>query len=49
MSTPAMKPPVTASGPIAWIKDSLFGTVSNSIITVVMVALLVMVVPPIVD
>ncbi len=49
MSTPAMKPPITSSGPIAWIKDNLFGTLSNSIITVVMLALLAMIIPPIID
>ena len=49
MSTPAMKPPITTSGPIAWVKDNLFGTLSNSIITIVMLALLAMVIPPIIE
>ena len=49
MSTPAMKPPVTQSGPIAWVKENLFGTIGNSIITIVMVAFLAMVIPPAIE
>ncbi len=49
MATPATKPPITAAGPIAWAKDNLFGTVGNSVITIVMLAVLLLVIPPFVE
>ena len=49
MSTPAMKPPVTSSGPIGWVKENLFGSVGNTITTVVMLSLIALAVPPLID
>ena len=39
-STPAMKPPRAVVGPIAWLRDNLFSSVSNSIVTLIGLALL---------
>ncbi|MGI9409719.1 MAG: amino acid ABC transporter permease, partial [Hyphomicrobiaceae bacterium] len=49
MSTSAMKPPVATSGPVAWAKENLFGSTGNTIISLVMIGLLVMIVPPLID
>jgi general L-amino acid transport system permease protein len=47
--TPSRKPPVTVSGPWAWAQDNLFGSISNTVTTVVIVALLALVLPPLVQ
>lgn len=49
MATPARKPPITTSGPIAWIQYNLFGTFWNSLTTVVMLALIVLAAQPIIE
>jgi general L-amino acid transport system permease protein len=46
MTTTATKPPVATSGPIAWIKANLFGSIGNTITTLVMLAFLAMIIPP---
>lgn len=49
MSTPAMRPPVTSTGIAGWAKENLFGSWGNTITTIVMVAFLALVVPPLFD
>ena len=39
-SAPIMKPPRAQVGPIAWLRDNLFSSVGNTILTVLGVALL---------
>ncbi len=41
-------PPMAAFGPLRWIKDHLFSSVFNSALTVLIIALLVWIVPPLV-
>lgn len=41
-------PPMAALGPLRWIKDRLFSSVFNSALTVLIIALLVWIVPPLV-
>ena len=48
-TTPARKPPVASTGPIGWIKQNLFGSWLNSLITILMLALLAFVIPPVFD
>ncbi|MGI9479577.1 MAG: amino acid ABC transporter permease [Hyphomicrobiaceae bacterium] len=49
MSTEARKPPMTAAGPWAWAQQNLFGTIWNTLTTVVIVVLLALIVPPLFD
>ncbi len=49
MSMTARKAPVTTSGPWAWAKENLFGSMLNTLTTVVIVAVLVMTLPPLFD
>ena len=47
-SVPAldMRPPVFASGPLAWVRDNLFPGIGSSVLTLLSLAFLVWVVPP---
>ncbi len=49
MAVSEMKPPVASTGILAWAKENLFGTLSNTLITIVMTGLLVLVIPPLIE
>ncbi len=49
MPTSARKPPITESGIIAWTKQNLFGTIGNTVTTVVMIALLLATFPALIE
>jgi general L-amino acid transport system permease protein len=46
---PPSAPPANLTGPIGWVKENLFDGILNSILTLVSIAVIVMVVPPIID
>ena len=48
-STGPRKPPVTASGPWAWAQQNLFGSIGNTVTTVIVLALLAIVLPPFIE
>jgi general L-amino acid transport system permease protein len=43
---PEMKPPVLTSGPIFWLKENLFGSVTSTVLTLLAVYLLWLIIPP---
>ena len=45
---PVLPPPRRAAGAVAWLRGSLFSSIGNTILTLIGVALLILVVPPIV-
>src|SRR5689334_5982169 len=46
--TDAMPPPNLVRGPVAWIRQSLFSSPANGILTIAVLALLYVVIPPVV-
>lgn len=46
---PPSPPPVTASGPVGWMRENLFSSIGNSIMTVIGIAIVVMVLPGIIQ
>ncbi|MEQ8831767.1 MAG: amino acid ABC transporter permease [Alphaproteobacteria bacterium] len=46
---PSLPPPRNLVGPVKWAKDNLFGSVTNTILTIVAVYLLYLIVPAILD
>jgi len=46
---PALPAPVSTTGPIAWVKSNLFSTPFNTIATIIIVWLLIIVLPPMID
>ncbi|MCZ7596910.1 MAG: hypothetical protein M5U09_02885 [Gammaproteobacteria bacterium] len=46
---PDLEPPATTIGVIGWLRDNLFSSIGNSILTVVGLLLLAYTVPPILD
>ncbi len=46
---PDMEPPVLTSGPIFWLKENLFGSITSTILTLVSAYLLWLIVPPFLD
>ncbi len=46
---PARPAPVKTVGPVAWMKENLFSSIPNSVVTLAVIALLVYYIPPIVD
>lgn len=42
-------PPMAGLGPLRWIRDNLFSSVSNSLLTVLVIALIAWVIPPLVQ
>ena len=49
MSTTARKPPMLSTGPWAWAQQNLFGSIWNTLTTVVIVVVLALIVPPLVE
>ena len=45
-STEAMPPPNMATGPVAWVRQNLFSSVGNAVMTVLFLLLLAYIVPP---
>jgi len=43
---PDMEPPVLTSGPLFWLKENLFGSITSSLLTIVALYLLYLIVPP---
>jgi general L-amino acid transport system permease protein len=43
---PDMKPPVLTSGPVYWLKENLFGSITSTILTLLAVYLLYLIIPP---
>jgi general L-amino acid transport system permease protein len=46
---PQYAPPSTKTGTIGWIRDNLFDSVANSILTIVGIAILALIVPPVIN
>ena len=46
---PPSAPPANLTGPIGWVRENLFDGILNSILTLASIAIIVMVVPPIID
>jgi general L-amino acid transport system permease protein len=46
---PDMKPPALVAGPLAWIKDNLFGSVADSVLTLVCIYALYLLLPAVYD
>jgi general L-amino acid transport system permease protein len=46
---PSLPPPVTKTGAIGWVRDNLFDSVANSILTIVGIAILALILPPIIN
>ena len=46
---PPSAPPANLTGPVGWVRENLFDGIVNSILTLVSIAIVVMVVPPILD
>ena len=42
-------PPATASGPLAWVRENLFSSIPNTILTLVAIYLIYVIVPPLVQ
>lgn len=49
MATTASAPPVATTGPLAWIRQNLFGSIGNTIITLVVLGFLALIIPPLVE
>lgn len=45
----SLPPPVTKTGAIGWVRDNLFDSVANSILTIVGIAILALILPPIIN
>ena len=43
---PDMKPPVLTSGPIFWLKENLFGSITSTLLTIIAAYLLYLILPP---
>ncbi|WP_306028762.1 amino acid ABC transporter permease [Stappia sp. MMSF_3263] len=46
---PRLPPPVTKTGVIGWARDNLFDSVANSILTIVGIAILALILPPVIN
>jgi len=46
---PQSPPPANLTGPVGWVRENLFDGILNSILTLASIAVIVMVVPPIID
>jgi general L-amino acid transport system permease protein len=46
---PQYAPPSTKTGAVGWIRDNLFDSVANSILTIVGIAILALIVPPVIN
>ena len=46
---PQYAPPSTKKGAVGWIRDNLFDSVANSILTIVGIAILALIVPPVIN
>jgi general L-amino acid transport system permease protein len=46
---PPSAPPANLTGPIGWVKQNLFDGILNSILTLASIAVIVMVIPPLID
>ncbi|MHC5653291.1 amino acid ABC transporter permease [Stappia sp.] len=46
---PRLTPPVTKTGLIGWIRDNLFDSIGNSILTIVGLAMLALILPPMIN
>jgi general L-amino acid transport system permease protein len=48
LPTPALPPPLTALGPIAWARANLFSSVASSLVTIALIALTLWLLPPLI-
>jgi len=46
---PDMEPPVLTSGPVYWLKENLFGSITSTILTLLSIYLLYLIIPPLFD
>ena len=46
---PALPPPITTSGPIAWLRENLFSSPSNIVLSLVCLYILWLLIPPLLD
>ncbi|MEM7618909.1 MAG: amino acid ABC transporter permease [Pseudomonadota bacterium] len=47
--TPDRSPPITKVGPIAWLRESFFSSISSTILTLIGIYILYIIIPPIID
>ena len=45
---PILPPPVRQTGAVAWLRANLFSSVANTILTLIAIALVIWIVPPII-
>ena len=46
---PSLPPPITAAGPIGWLRANLFSSPLNILLTLLSIALLIYIVPPLIQ